>query len=340
MADSTNRQSRESPLEEPNDMLDLTLHHHGKPHTFHFLNDATMNDLSTAVAETLSIPVTNQKFMISPKTGLLKPPFPDASLPLHSLTTKKIVLMGSTTSEITAVNSISDQSPRRRNYPVSPARPSSRPRQTQQTRDESIYTFTTLRPLSYLPRPERSLAYLERLRDDPGIKASMRSHQWTVPLLTEMNPVEHTTHESRTLGLNRNRGEAIELRLRTDAYDGYRDYKTIRKTLCHELAHNVFGEHDANFWRLCREIEREVEKADWKSNGRALTSEEFYTPPEEEEEQHMDHGGWTGGDYVLGVGEGSGGQHPQQGHLSRRELLAQAAEERIKRQRERQAEEK
>ena len=61
-----------------------------------------------------------------------------------------------------------------------------------------------------------------------------------------MNPAEHTTQESRTLGLNRNRGEVIELRLRTDAYDGYRDYKVIRKTLCHELAHNVHGEHDNN----------------------------------------------------------------------------------------------
>lgn len=155
-----------------------------------------------------------------------------------------------------------------------------------------------------------------------------------------MNPVEHTTHESRTLGLNRNRGEAIELRLRTDAYDGYRDYKTIRKTLCHELAHNVFGEHDANFWRLCREIEREVEKADWKSKGRSLTSEEFYSSPVEEEE-HMDHGGWTGGDYVLGVSDSGNGQQQQQqqqGQLSRRELLAQAAEERIKKQRERQGE--
>ncbi len=63
-----------------------------------------------------------------------------------------------------------------------------------------------------------------------------------------MDPAEHTTSESRTLGLNRNKGEVIELRLRTDAYDGYRDYRTIRKTLCHELAHGVFSEHDRDVW--------------------------------------------------------------------------------------------
>lgn len=50
-----------------------------------------------------------------------------------------------------------------------------------------------------------------------------------------MDPLSNTqsSHEgtTRLLGLNRNRGEVIELRLRTDAYDGYRDYKTIRNTL-------------------------------------------------------------------------------------------------------------
>ena len=142
--------------------------------------------------------------------------------------------------------------------------------------EEAQYTFTTLRPLPYLPRPEKSLEFLKRLRDDPGIKASMRKHQWTVPLLTEMNPIEHTQADmsgvSRTLGLNRNKGEVIELRLRTDAYDGYRDYKTIRKTLCHEMAHNVWSDHDRNFWNLCHEIEKEVEQADWKHGGRKVVN--------------------------------------------------------------------
>lgn len=164
----------------------------------------------------------------------------------------------------------------------------------------------------------------------------MRKHKFSVGVLTEMNPAEHTTHESRTLGLNRNGGEVIELRLRTDAFDGYRDYKVIRNTLCHELAHNVFGEHDKRFWALTRDIEKEVAANDWRSGGQALTDQEFYNPDDRGfDEEHMDGGGWTGGEFVLGgVGGGVGvGGAPVQG-ISRREAMAKAAEERVRKQRE------
>lgn len=169
----------------------------------------------------------------------------------------------------------------------------------------------------------------------------MLKHKWSVPVLTEMNPAEHTTasHEGvgRTLGLNRNAGEVIELRLRTDAYDGYRDYKTIRNTLCHELAHNVHGPHDRDFWELCHQVEREVEAADWKSGGRSLTEQVYYEPVQGEGVV-ADHGGWEGGEYVLGGrsndGESSGGnrEHTGQGSvpLSRREVLARAADARMR----------
>ena len=160
----------------------------------------------------------------------------------------------------------------------------------------------------------------------------MRKHRFRVGVLTEMNPAEHTTHESKTLGLNRNRGEVIELRLRTDAYDGYRDYKTIRDTLCHELAHNVWGEHDRNFWDLCKDIEKEVRAADWTSGGRAVSNEVFYEPEEREGSGgHVDGGGWSGGDFVVG---GGGGSRAPEHTLNRREAMAKAAEERMRKQRE------
>ena len=165
----------------------------------------------------------------------------------------------------------------------------------------------------------------------------MRTHKFSVPLLTEMDPAMHTTMESRTLGLNRNKGEVIELRLRTDAYDGYRDYKTIRNTLCHELAHNVWGPHDRNFWNLCKQIEREVGRDDWRTGGHSVGNQEYYEPSEDEMNM-CDHGGWTGGEFVLGSGSGGGetlvssaGGSVAAGSLSRREVLAKAAEERMKR---------
>lgn len=153
----------------------------------------------------------------------------------------------------------------------------------------------------------------------------MRKHRFSVGVLTEMNPADHTTHESRTLGLNRNKGEVIELRLRTDAYDGYRDYKIIRDTLAHELAHCVFGEHDRDFWELCKSIEREIRVQD---GGRALSEEEYYEPGDG---GHVDGGGWSGGGFVLG-GLRSGGSNG--GGMDRREAMAKAAEERMRRQRE------
>ena len=325
---------------EPEIAFTLTVHLHGKPISLPFYNsNATIQDLSDTVAEDLHIPPANQKFHITPKTGLLKPPVKDPTLPLQSLQEKKIVLMGATTAEVEELESdISERRAQieRRKAALSAGRKvrASRNRDWKKVQDEARYTFHTIRPLPYLPNPEKSQRFLERLRDDAGIKSSMRKHGFSVGLLTEMNPAEHTTHESRTLGLNRNRGEVIELRLRTDAYDGYRDYKVIRKTLCHELAHNVWGEHDQHFWKLCREIEAEVDKNDWRRGGHSVGDGEFYNPEDEGVDEEADGGGWTGGEYTLGGSGGGAVAAAPTESLSRREIIARAAEERIKRQHE------
>ena len=84
----------------------LTLHLHGKPIDLPFFSDdATIQDLSDTVAEDLHIPPQNQKFLITPKTGLLRPPFKDASLAVKPLLSKKIVLMGATTAEVEELES-------------------------------------------------------------------------------------------------------------------------------------------------------------------------------------------------------------------------------------------
>ncbi|KAL9043329.1 MAG: hypothetical protein Q9214_003479 [Letrouitia sp. 1 TL-2023] len=318
------------------DQISITFLHHGTSHTYSFPSTSTIADLSSQVQADLSIPPENQKFMITPKIGILKTPFPDPMLPLSSLTTKKIVLLAPLPSELKSLSSASATSSRPRPSALKSATPA-RHRDWRKTQEEATYTFGTIIPLPYLPKPERSRRFLERLRDDAGIKASMRKHKFSVGVLTEMNPAEHTTRESRTLGLNRNRGEVIELRLRTDAYDGYRDYKVIRNTLCHELAHNVYGEHDRNFWDLTKDIEKEVERNDWRRGGHALTNEEFYNPDDTGlDEKHIDVGGWTGGEFMLG-GKEMASKTKSEGtihNLSRREILAKAAEERMKRQNE------
>ncbi|EED21619.1 zinc metalloproteinase, putative [Talaromyces stipitatus ATCC 10500] len=321
--------------------INITIHHHGSPYTFTLPATATLNDLATSISSSLDlqIPIENQKLLIAPgKLGLQKPPFENTVplleyLPLSS-PKLKITLLGAKPADIDSMNETARAQARRQPHPPITRRPPGG-LHTISSPSSSSYTFGRCEPLSYLPNPERSLKFLERLRDDPGIKFAMAKHRFYVPLLTEMNPAEHTTHESRTLGLNRNKGEVIELRLRTDAYDGYRDYRTIRKTLCHELAHCVHSEHDRQFWDLTKQIEQEVERGDWTRGGHKLSDQEFYNPQDWESEgqrsgeEWVDHGGWTGGEYVLGGGDTGSSA------LSRREIMARAAEDRLKREQQR-----
>jgi len=330
-------------------MVSITLTHHGKEHTFDLASNATVSDLVADIQDVLHIPIDNQKLMVA-KLGVLKAPFGDAntSRPVADLENKKITLLGTSSAEIASLQAASEKAAAREAHLASARRnlPKAYSRHDQKrAQEDSQYTFMTLRPLPNLPHPERSLAFLERLKNDPGIRAAMREHKFSVGLLTEMDPLSYTesNHEgtTRILGLNRNRGEVIELRLRTDAYDGYRSYKVIRNTLCHELAHNVHGPHDRQFWDLCHQIQREVAKADWKSGGHSVGESDFYEPSEE---IAYDHGGWTGGEFVLGGGGPSSGAGTSTAAasgagatLSRREIIAKAAEERLKKQKQAQA---
>ena len=50
---------------------------------------------------------------------------------------------------------------------------------------------------------------------------------------------------------------------------GFRRYLRIRETLCHELAHMVWSEHDNRFKQLNSELMRECQAADWVSQSGA-----------------------------------------------------------------------
>ena len=326
--------------------VSVTLSRSGQQHVLQFEPDATVADLAARVEEEFNIPAANQKFLV-PKLGMLKAPLPNPDLPLAGNLDagRRITLMGTSAAEIeslhrdseaaaTRAEHLASREIRRRQAPKAWSRASG----SQQARDDATYTFVKVEPLTHLPGPERSLGLLKKLQADPGIRAAMRRHRFRVGLLTEMDPLSHTeaTHEgvTRILGLNHNRGEKIELRLRTDAYDGYRDYRVIRKTLCHELAHNVHGPHDRAFWDLCHQIEREVDRGDWRSGGHTVGGDDadYYEPVGTSEEIAYDHGGWTGGSFVLGGGSGSGSSSAMGGGtpVSRREAIAKAAEERLR----------
>ncbi|RDA83131.1 hypothetical protein CP532_2737 [Ophiocordyceps camponoti-leonardi (nom. inval.)] len=315
----------------PTNFVTITVTHRRQQLNFDFAETATVTDLFEEMSASLDIPLSNQKLLVpkgllskAPNGLLLKPTSSDTFPSLRELQGKTLTLLGSGAAEVQAVNSIiekiASRNANRRAQAVKPR--TSRWTQAMAALDAK-YTFLVVRPLDGLPNPERSSAILMRLKNDPGIQAVMRKHRFSVSLLTEMEPLSHTSasHEgtSRTLGLNRNKGEVIELRLRTDAHDGYRDYKTIRKTLCHELAHNVHGPHDASFWALCHQIEREVDNADWATSGRTIGESSRYSIQGRDVEAVEDEGGWTGGEFRLGGAAAS--THGS----SRRQIMAAAA---------------
>ncbi|PKS06896.1 hypothetical protein jhhlp_005491 [Lomentospora prolificans] len=310
--------------------------HCGTPHEIVFPSDATISEIPAEIEELLSIPAAHQKLLV-PRLGLLKLPFKNPDMAVSDLHGANVRLLGSRAETVESFREASKFAESRRLAREAasgkrPARKSGGKRSAGiATLDSSTeYTFLNVRPLQFLPYPERSLELLNRLKNDPGIRHAMAKHKFTVGLLTEMEPLSNmqVSHEgtSRLLGLNRNQGEVIELRLRTDAHDGYRDYKTIRKTLCHELAHNVHGPHNRDFWDLCHQIEREVASADWSASGRTLGDIDLSSASMPDDDDAHDEGGWVGGSYVLG-----GRSEGQEGGLSRRDVLRKAAEERQRR---------
>ncbi|KAL8506848.1 hypothetical protein ACS0TY_017662 [Phlomoides rotata] len=142
---------------------------------------------------------------------------------------------------------------------------------------QGTYIFCDFRTLNLPgieldPPASRALALLHKLASDPGIVAIMNKHRWRVGILTEMAPVGYVGVSPKCiLGFNKNHGEEISLRLRTDDLKGFRKYESIKKTLLHELAHMVFSEHDSKFYALDSQLNKEAATLDWtKARGHTL----------------------------------------------------------------------
>ncbi|CAG9463462.1 unnamed protein product [Pedinophyceae sp. YPF-701] len=113
--------------------------------------------------------------------------------------------------------------------------------------------------LALSPRPTEAERLLRSLARDPGIVGVMRTRGWRVGKLTEMPPEGFVgISPVCVLGLNINKGQEIQLRLRTDDLKGFRKREVLIEVLVHELAHIVFSEHDGNFKALNSELLREV----------------------------------------------------------------------------------
>merc|ERR1712066_576019 len=96
----------------------------------------------------------------------------------------------------------------------------------------------------------------------------------------EMSPAEAQERMAKKgtpgvdlLGYNQNAGDMIVLRLRTDTLKGFRPYHDLINTLIHEITHNVWGPHDANFWKLYGELKAQYMKFHrfWSHGGQATS---------------------------------------------------------------------
>ncbi|CAO3597754.1 unnamed protein product [Absidia cylindrospora] len=161
----------------------------------------------------------------------------------------------------------------------------------------------------------------------------MEQRQWSVGELIELSPVE-----ASILGYNRNAGQLIAVRLRTDDFSGFRHYDSVRKVLLHELTHNVWSEHDDNFHALNRQLIKDVVALDWTAHGgHQMDSKAAYYQPDEAYDDELT---WEAGTYRLGGSSSSskGGGDFASAAL-RREQAAQAALSRLTKQEEQEMDE-
>ncbi|KAH0583034.1 hypothetical protein H2248_010919 [Termitomyces sp. 'cryptogamus'] len=282
--------------------LSFTVSHRGTLHALSLLPENTLAVLQARLEELTQVPASLQKLLHKGKNLLGSDPDTWYQTTLAQAGFKnglKIHMMGPTSQELTTMQSMENEQRRRERILRERAlKPQVKLRSTG-TSDTSLlnHRFHQLKPLEYLPNPASALAILTKLSEDPAIQHIMQIHKFSVGVLTELAPHEHP----ELLGLNVNAGQAIKLRIRTDRYDGFRLYREVRRVLCHELTHNVWGDHDNNFKELNSKLNREVAEFERAAaNGTHYLSEveDTYQPSSElEAEAHS---------YILGGMDSSG----------------------------------
>ncbi|KIO34188.1 hypothetical protein M407DRAFT_64732 [Tulasnella calospora MUT 4182] len=240
--------------------IHLSVAYKGANHTVSLKPETTLAEFQDTLEGLTNVPPSLQKLLYRGK----KPVAGEAdAVTVADVGLKnglKVTLMGSTNEELSGMRDTERETQRReeimrRRAAAGPSKVRMLVYSTSRSEDDK-YKFYRIEPLLHLPKPEAARAVLEKLAEDPAIKHVMRKHEFQVGVLTELAPHENPT----LLGLNVNAGQIIKLRLRTDAYDGMRTYKETRRVLCHELTHNVFGDHDDNFKTLNSQLNREVEE--------------------------------------------------------------------------------
>ena len=123
------------------------------------------------------------------------------------------------------------------------------------------------RPSARTPHAFEARQLMLRLAQDPGIVSIMRTREYRVGTLAELDPIDDRHAEKmegegkRLLGYNTNAGMSIHIRLRTEDLGGFLPYPALVDTLLHELAHNEVGPHNEQFWHLFCQLKADYLRA-------------------------------------------------------------------------------
>lgn len=185
----------------------------------------------------------------------------------------KLVMVGASAAEIEALDAAAQAAATGRGRVIDDLRLLSSGAEGARRRPGELrrrqYGFQAIEVLPGLPDQEKARSLLTEVAEDPGVLHVMATFKWSVGALCELYPEGYVgVTNVCVMGLNQNKGQKILLRLRTDDLQGWRKTLSIKKVLYHELAHNEHGDHDDDFYRLMRRIEKEV--VAFNSSGRSL----------------------------------------------------------------------
>lgn len=274
----------------PQDTQNIRVIWRGKDLHVEVLRTSKVHELGNKLQKLTNVKSDTLRLLV-PKSGnkssWLVSPFSDehSSLSLQEasiLEGKPIRMMGAFDNEVTEVSQTSMKSDLRiLGFDVEEKRLRQRSSNSPHASlklPQGTYIFCDFRTLhlpgiELNPPPSEALRRMHMLACDPGIIAIMNKHRWRVGIMTEMAPVGYVGISPKCiLGFNKNHGEEISLRLRTDDLKGFRKYESIKTTLLHELAHMVYSEHDANFFALNKQLNQEASSLDWtKSRSHTLS---------------------------------------------------------------------
>lgn len=229
---------------------------------FPFTQGDTVGTVDARLTSLLSLP-SSHKILLRGKH------LSDPSTPFSPSPNSSIYILSTTASAIATLNAHGPD-PLLRGFSSAPSRFSARPTSSSPSA-LSPYGFGSIAPLRGLPNEAKAQELLTTLANDPGFLAVMHARRWRVGVLAEMEAEGKVGVDPVcVLGYNTNAGASIHLRLRTDDGAGFRPMFKLREVLAHELAHNVYSEHDARFYELMSAVKKEADRADWRrGTGRA-----------------------------------------------------------------------